>query len=575
MSADNRTGLFRRQAGLAAAAVTLLLTGCGGGSGGGGGSEAVVEAPPSSYTVAGTLTGLMPGTELVARDVTPGSSLPSLTLTENGRFQFDGLLYPNESYDIELLASNPAVSDGENRTQSPVMQRCVLQGMSAEGVAKGDADALGDLQIHCSALFFLFDNQGLPIVSDGTPEGTRSLNVKEEFFSGFFLSEGGVLFVTTGSNERHLWFSDGTPFGTHRVAGKNGELLDQLGWSWQTVGNRFYFTNNGLLWVAQGGSAMKVEGPEPGGVVTSGFDGMASAGDWLYVVSDNQVLAIDESGQYDVLMGSDEQPFNASSCGMSSTGDQLYFTCYQGSSKEGSWRVDAGESTARKISSNYSFNNFHAVGALTFFSGYLPAYGRNLWVTDGTESGTFLFFTPNPDSAGSNPTDFRVKGNALFFLATDGVANKIWKFSVVGKTVSLSGPVGSGVESLALHGDSVFFTAEESPGKPQVWVSDGTPGGTYVVKTINPNGAARPYALESVGDWLFFSAEQDDNGYAAWRTDGTEAGTVMLSPEQCEYGAEVWAKVGDAVYYVMFNDEGHSLWKTDGTAQNTTKIAEW
>ncbi|MDC9567323.1 hypothetical protein, partial [Pseudoalteromonas sp. GAB2316C] len=151
--------------------------------------------------------------------------------------------------------------------------------------------------------------------------------------------------------------------------------------------------------------------------------GMASAGDWLYVVSDNQVLAIDESGQYDVLMGSDEQPFNASSCGMSSTGDQLYFTCYQGSSKEGSWRVDAGESTARMISSNYSFNNFHAVGALTFFSGYLPAYGRNLWVTDGTESGTFLFFTPNPDSAGSNPTDFRVKGNALFFLATDGVAN--------------------------------------------------------------------------------------------------------------------------------------------------------
>ena len=95
-------------AGLMGAAVTLLLTGCGGG--GGGESEADVAAPPSSYTVAGTLTGLMPGTELVARDVTPGSSLPSLTLTENGSFQFDGLLYPNESYDIELLASNPAVS---------------------------------------------------------------------------------------------------------------------------------------------------------------------------------------------------------------------------------------------------------------------------------------------------------------------------------------------------------------------------------------------------------------------------------------------------------------------------------
>ena len=572
MKTQNRMARGWRVAGLMGAAVTLLLTGCGGG--GGGESEADVAAPPSSYTVAGTLTGLMPGTELVARDVTPGSSLPSLTLTENGSFQFDGLLYPNESYDIELLASNPAVSDGENRGQSPVMQRCVLQGMSAEGVAKGDADALGDLQIHCSALFFLFDNQGLPIVSDGTPEGTRSLNVKEEFFSGFFLSEGGVLFVTTGSNERHLWFSDGTPFGTHRVAGKNGELLDQLGWSWQTVGNRFYFTNNGLLWVAQGGSAMKVEGPEPGGVVTSGFDGMASAGDWLYVTSENQVLAIGEGGQPLVLMGPDEQPFNASSCGMKSTGDQLYLTCSQGSAA-GSWRVDAGESTARKISSNYSFNTFRSVGALTFFSGYLPASGRNLWVTDGTESGTHLFSTPNPDSAGSNPTDFRVKSNALFLLATDGVANKIWKFSVVGKTVFLSGPVGSGVESLALHGDSVFFTAEESPGKPQVWVSDGTPGGTYVVKTINPNGAARPYALESVGDWLFFSAEQDDNGYAAWRTDGTEAGTVMLSPEQCEYGAEVWAKVGDAVYYVMFNDEGHSLWKTDGTAQNTTKIAEW
>jgi ELWxxDGT repeat protein len=270
--------------------------------------------------------------------------------------------------------------------------------------------------------------------------------VNGELFSGFCLSEGGVLFVTTGNNERHLWFSDGNPEGT-RSLNVNGELfsgfcLSEGGVLFVTTGN-----NERHLWFSdEGGSAMKVEGPEPGGVVASGLGGMASAGDWLYVISENQVLAINEGGQPLVLLGPDEQPFNASSCGMEGTGDQLYLTCSQGSAA-GSWRVDAGESTARKISSNYSFNNFRSVGALTFFSGYLPASGRDLWVTDGTESGTFLFSTPNPDPAGSNPTNFRVKGNALFVRATDGVANKIWKFSVVGKTVSLSGPVGSGVES--------------------------------------------------------------------------------------------------------------------------------
>lgn len=83
--------------------------------------------------------------------------------------------------------------------------------------------------------------------------------------------------------------------------------------------------------------------------------------------------------------------------------------------------------------------------------------------------------------------------------------------------------------------------------------------------------------VANLGSLSFFAANDGINGLELWRTDGTEAGTFMLKdiapglngsiPDP--FGAEV---LNGAVY---FNATGTSagLWKTDGTVEGTQLVS--
>jgi ELWxxDGT repeat protein len=64
---------------------------------------------------------------------------------------------------------------------------------------------------------------------------------------------------------------------------------------------------------------------------------------------------------------------------------------------------------------------------MAFFSAQTPEAGRELWITDGTESGTRLFADINPGSDSSDPSQMvaRLMASAmdsvLFLMADDGV----------------------------------------------------------------------------------------------------------------------------------------------------------
>jgi len=82
-----------------------------------------------------------------------------------------------------------------------------------------------------------------------------------------------------------------------------------------------------------------------------------------------------------------------------------------------------------------------------------------------------------------------------------------------------------------LNGSALMMNIDATHGR-ELWASDGTAAGTVMVKDINPGSASGLYGgdrwftvLDGIG---YFPANDGINGFELWRTDGTEAGTYMV-----------------------------------------------
>src|SRR4051812_47586599 len=84
----------------------------------------------------------------------------------------------------------------------------------------------------------------------------------------------------------------------------------------------------------------------------------------------------------------------------------------------------------------------------------------------------------------------------------------------------------------------VFFTASDGVHGRELWKSDGTSDGTSLVKDINLNGDAlhdypyrsQPYysSMVVMNDTLFFTATNGQSGMELWKSDGTDGGTLLV-----------------------------------------------
>lgn len=108
-----------------------------------------------------------------------------------------------------------------------------------------------------------------------------------------------------------------------------------------------------------------------------------------------------------------------------------------------------------------------------------------------------------------------------------------------------------------------FFTASDPTNGIELWRSDGTAAGTFMVKDINAGPAdSRPQGLGVIDGICYFSAVTADNGREIWKSNGTEAGTMMvqdlnpgtangvISPEPPTENLENrWATIYNGRYY--------------------------
>ena len=140
------------------------------------------------------------------------------------------------------------------------------------------------------------------------------------------------------------------------------------------------------------------------------------------------------------------------------------------------------------------------------------------------------------------------------------------------KDIKVGAASSSPASFLRIGGKLVFF-ADDGASGIEPWVSDGTPGGTFLLRDVWPgaSGSFNPSCAVcnavAVGNTVFFIANDGSGLSTLWKTDGTTAGTVNVAPG---VGASSVGKVGSIVF---FAGQYGLVWKSDGTAAGTVMVS--
>jgi ELWxxDGT repeat protein len=156
----------------------------------------------------------------------------------------------------------------------------------------------------------------------------------------------------------------------------------------------------------------------------------------------------------------------------------------------------------------------------------------------------FKDLNAGPYPATSNPEGFFTAGNKMYFIAIVGPSrvHQLWvSDGTPANTIMLKDSLiitnlGDVLNVRADMNGTVFFTKEvngssTSSTSTQLWITDGTPAGTTLITTLThtqgsgSGGAVRNFTV--VGNKMFFSMAQT-NGRELWVTDGTAAGTMEV-----------------------------------------------
>jgi RNA polymerase sigma factor (sigma-70 family) len=392
-----------------------------------------------------------------------------------------------------------------------------------------------------------------------TPNGVRTTqlsNLRPNLKGGqstplHLTNVNGTLFFLSRDGERgwELWKSDGTPAGTVPVMAVNpGGVINPP--------------------------------PQPGG--SSLHLGLMAAGKTLFFVADNgeHGYALRKSDgtaagtvvvkQVNACLAVEKTSLRA----WADVNGTLFFAAWDGARGQELWKSDGtaeGTVLVKDIAAGPRNSNpclLTDVNGTLFFTADDGVHGRELWKSDGTAAGTKMVKDIRPGRAGGFPEEWmgnltNVNGT-LFFMADDGVHGlELWKSdgteegtvlvkdihpgphsSVewrrpgdtappgLGKVAAPGSTVtrhGLGSETLAVVNGTLFFVADDGKHGYELWRSDGTPGGTFLVKDIAPGDRdAHPRWLTNVNGTLYFHAGDGVHYRKLWKSDGTRAGTVSV-----------------------------------------------
>ncbi len=261
------------------------------------------------------------------------------------------------------------------------------------------------------------------------------------------------------------------------------------------------------------------------------------------------------------------------------------------------------------------------------FKAQTASLGEELWVSDGTQAGTFLLKDIRAGAASSGIQNFVRLGNKVVFLANDGIhEQELWITDGTSAGTHLLKDLGS---SFSLFSDfkdwkvlnnKLYFGRKGALIWPELWVTDGTASGTknivatdnngiynpntflsdgstvfllgvdglntkYVYATTNDNPAVpiatyfvhTPLDGQVLNNKLFFRQPDNNLDSEMWISDGTQAGTKKLQNDTETNrirNTERFFKHIDRIYFSGYKETTWTsdLWKSDGTSAGTSAV---
>ncbi len=386
-----------------------------------------------------------------------------------------------------------------------------------------------------------------------------------------FNADGGV----TGTE---LWISDGTTAGTHEVA----DINPGPGSS-NPAGLTVLLPSGGLF------------GGGPSKAVFAANDG--SAGTELWVT---------DGSAYNTFAVEDINP----GAGSSNPGDftstfdgKVLFHAYTPEAGPELWVTNgtaAGTSLVKDIVPGPGSSNpgeLYAIGSgKALFTANNTSTGIELWVTDGTTNGTYPLKSIDPGTGQALPANFGLgvqTANAInpfFFQANDGAAGTgLWvtnfdssggKFLTAG--TSLIKDIDPGASAsldqfswmIFPGGSSKEVFLADNAGANELWVTDSTPGGTYLVKTFSPGLVKLRSGNSSYGGDALLVTSSGGTDVEFWETDGTSAGTSLVKTINTGTVSSLPTALVGGLFVANDGANGTELWVKDSSAAGAHLVSD-
>jgi ELWxxDGT repeat protein len=201
---------------------------------------------------------------------------------------------------------------------------------------------------------------------------------------------------------------------------------------------------------------------------------------------------------------------------------------------EGEVVVDLGQVEGASIS------RLTTVGGAIFFT-VDTAHGSELWMTDGSLGGSGI-----------------VRADFLAFGSRRQDQQEMYSWPRRETWV-----VGS-LPFLELDG-ILYFNARTELGF-ELWRSDGTEAGTFLVKDIrNGEQSSDPRDFTVIGDLIYFTADDGVHGRELWKSDGTASGTLLagdIAAGAAGSDPTDLVAVDDAIYFAADDGiHGREIWR--------------
>lgn len=228
-----------------------------------------------------------------------------------------------------------------------------------------------------------------------------------------------------------------------------------------------------------------------------------------------------------------------------------------------------------------------------YFLGNDGVAGFELWRTDGTAAGTYMVKDINPGVGSiiliTDPTQYFAEMNGYIYFGAADPTNgaELWRSDGTEAGTTLVADIdptapsipnqGSNPAFLCTYNNAVYFSAQRPVDGRELWKTDGTEGGTVLVKDIAP-GSGSPSHLIEYNGLLYFSAFHPDQNYTLYKSNGTAAGTVAVKPPNSggpTISLDPFVIFKGKLFFAANDNQGFSsIWYSDGTAGGTASLPD-